>query len=46
MTDSSSLLMKKEIPRETLNDLVDRAKQDDDGALSELCEYMYGRLYI
>jgi len=37
--------MKKEIPDEILYDLVTRAKNKDDEALSALCEYIYGRVY-
>ncbi len=37
--------MKKEIPGEVLNEMVSRAKEGNDVSLSELCEYIYGRIY-
>jgi RNA polymerase sigma-70 factor (ECF subfamily) len=37
--------MKKEIPGEVFEDMVTRAKKGNDASLSELCEYIYGRIY-
>ncbi|UCC12221.1 MAG: RNA polymerase sigma factor [candidate division WOR-3 bacterium] len=37
--------MKKELPGEVLNDMVAQAKDGNDASLSELCEYIYGRIY-
>jgi RNA polymerase sigma-70 factor (ECF subfamily) len=45
MTNPSSLLMKKEIPGEVLEDMVTQAKAGNATGLSELCEYIYGRIY-
>ena len=37
--------MKKEISREVLEETVKRARKGDDDALTQLCEYIYGRIY-
>lgn len=45
MTDTSSLLLKRDIRRDELAELIRQAKHDDEGATAKLCTYVYAHIY-
>jgi RNA polymerase sigma-70 factor (ECF subfamily) len=45
MTDTSSLLLKRDIRRDELAELIRQAKHDDEGATAKLCAYVYAHIY-